>query len=133
MQPDETAAAVGIVKHNQEQSKTTQTWGYALSDAQNARLLVDGAGALARRWRWEPFETARAESGTTPARFGYSGEERDDETGLVNLREDGVTPQRTVEPHWRTVGTTVAQVERTVRTVGALRRRRGAGPVTATS
>lgn len=47
---------------------------------------MDGAGALARRWEWEPFGTARAESGTTQARFGYGGEERDDETGLVNLR-----------------------------------------------
>ncbi len=76
----------GVAQHDASQPSEAQRWGYTLSDAQNARLLVDGAGALARRWEWEPFGTARAESGTAQARFGYGGEERDDETGLVNLR-----------------------------------------------
>ena len=38
------------------------------------------------RWEWEPFGKARADTGTTATAFGYGGEQKDDETGLVNLR-----------------------------------------------
>jgi RHS repeat-associated protein len=76
----------GIGQHDTSKPSETTKWGYSLSDTQNVRLLVDGAGVLAHRWEWEPFGRARAESGSTAAAFGYGGEQRDDETGLINLR-----------------------------------------------
>jgi len=61
----------GSGQHDSSQSSATTQWGYTLSDSQNGRIMVDGGGTLARRWEWEPFGKSRAESGTTPARFGY--------------------------------------------------------------
>jgi hypothetical protein len=52
---------------------------FRLPDAQNSRLLVDGAGALGHRWEWEPFGKTRADQGTTAAAFGYGGEQKDDD------------------------------------------------------
>jgi YD repeat-containing protein len=68
----------GLAQHDSSKPTEAAKWGYTLSDAQNARLLVDGAGTLAHRWEWEPFGRARADQGTTTAAFSYGGEQQDD-------------------------------------------------------
>jgi RHS repeat-associated protein len=84
--PSSTVTYVGNAQYDSSKPTETEKWGYTLSDAQNAKLLVDNAGNLAHRWEWEPFGRARADTGNTAAAFSFSGEQRDDETGLINLR-----------------------------------------------
>ena len=61
-------------------------WSYFHRDAQNHRLLTDGAVGVSKRWEYDPFGTLRAETGAGDSDFDYAGEQRDGETGLLNLR-----------------------------------------------
>lgn len=64
----------GVGQHDPSKPAGAPPWGYTLADAQNSRLLVDGAGALGHRWEWEPFGKARADVGSTTSPFSYGGE-----------------------------------------------------------
>jgi RHS repeat-associated protein len=76
----------GVRQYDPSQATDPQRWGYPLSDGQSNRLLADGNVAVAHRGEWEPFGRVRADGGSTSSLFGCGGEEKDDETGLVNLR-----------------------------------------------
>ncbi|MCC7103628.1 MAG: RHS repeat-associated core domain-containing protein [Chloroflexi bacterium] len=75
----------GIAQFNPTLGTGAQ-WAYFHQDAQNNRLLTDTSAASSKRWDYEPFGTVRAQSGTAGSDFQYAGEQKDPETGLINLR-----------------------------------------------
>jgi RHS repeat-associated protein len=61
-------------------------WAYFHADAKDNRALTDRAGVVSKRWEYDPFGQIRTQSGTAASDFGYVDEQRDGETGLINLR-----------------------------------------------
>ena len=61
-------------------------WAYFHADAQNNRALSDNAATAAKRWEYDPFGVIRSQSGSSSSDFQYAGEQKDSETGLINLR-----------------------------------------------
>jgi RHS repeat-associated protein len=57
------------------------------------RALTDASGALIQTYRTDPFGVSTATQGTSTQPFGFTGEPRDAETGLVYLRARMYDPQ----------------------------------------
>jgi hypothetical protein len=51
----------------------------------SVRLLTDGSGASAGMWEYDAFGETRAQTGTSLP-IGFVGEQRDDESGSVQVR-----------------------------------------------
>jgi RHS repeat-associated protein len=75
----------GILQHDPAQVGNAQ-WAYFHADAQNNRALTDQIALVSKRWEFDPFGVVRAETGTAASDFQYAGEQKDSETGLINLR-----------------------------------------------
>jgi RHS repeat-associated protein len=75
----------GLSQFDPSQSGNAQ-WAYFHSDHQNNRVLTDGGGLVSKRWEYDPFGVVRSETGSGSSDFGYAGEQKDGETGLINLR-----------------------------------------------
>ena len=60
---------------------------YALADGQRSvRVLADASGQVVGQRRYSAFGEVRAHDGAAAFAFGYSGEQQDEQTGLINLR-----------------------------------------------
>jgi RHS repeat-associated protein len=73
----------GLLQHDSSSS----TWLYQHADALSNRVLTDGSQAVANRWSYDPFGAIRGpDSDDGKSDFGFAGEQKDQETGLINLR-----------------------------------------------
>jgi RHS repeat-associated protein len=73
----------GLLQHDSSSS----TWLYQHADALSNRVLTDGSQAIANRWSYDPFGAIRGpDSDDAKSEFGFAGEQKDAETGLINLR-----------------------------------------------
>jgi RHS repeat-associated protein len=75
----------GVLQHDSSLTGNAQ-WSYFHQDAQNNRALTDNTTSVSKRWEYEPFGSIRTQTGTGASDFQYAGEQRDSETGLINLR-----------------------------------------------
>jgi RHS repeat-associated protein len=75
----------GVLQHDSSLAGNAQ-WSYFHQDAQNNRALTDNAASVGKRWEYDPFGSIRTQPGTANSDFQYAGEQRDSETGLINLR-----------------------------------------------
>jgi RHS repeat-associated protein len=75
----------GVLQHDSSLTGNAQ-WSYFHQDAQNNRALTDNAASVSKRWEYDPFGSIRMQTGTASSDFQYAGEQRDSETGLINLR-----------------------------------------------
>ena len=75
----------GLLQFDPAQSGSAQ-WAHFHQDAQNNRVLSDGGASASKRWEYDPFGVLRTQSGTASSDFQYAGEQKDAETGLINLR-----------------------------------------------
>jgi RHS repeat-associated protein len=74
----------GVLQHDPSQVLNAQ-WSYFHPDAQNNRALTDGIAVVGKRWEYDPFGNVRTQ-GAAASDFQYAGEQKDAETGLINLR-----------------------------------------------
>jgi RHS repeat-associated protein len=73
----------GLLQHD----SSSTTWLYPHADALSNRVLTDGSQAVANRWSYDPFGAIRGpDSDDGKSDFGFAGEQKDQETGLINLR-----------------------------------------------
>jgi RHS repeat-associated protein len=77
--------APGLLQHTSAQGGAA-AFSFFHGDAQNNRVLTDGAAGIANRWEFDPFGIVRSATNPNASEFGYAGEQKDAETGLVNLR-----------------------------------------------
>lgn len=75
----------GLTQFDPSQVGNAQ-WAYFHADHTNNRGLTDGGAFITKRWEYDPFGVVRSETGTANSDFGYAGEQKDPETGLINLR-----------------------------------------------
>lgn len=61
-------------------------WSYFHQDRSNNRIITDNAASIVETVSYEPFGSVRTVSGAAPSEFGYAAQQRDSETGLINLR-----------------------------------------------
>ncbi|MCC7106255.1 MAG: RHS repeat-associated core domain-containing protein [Chloroflexi bacterium] len=61
-------------------------WSFFHGDAQNNRLLTDGGASISKTWEYDPFGVLRSQTGSGASEFQYASEQKDGETGLINLR-----------------------------------------------
>ena len=75
----------GVTQYDPSQTGNAQ-WAYFHTDALNNRVLSDGSATVSKRWEYDPFGVLRSQSGSASSEFQYAGEQKDGETGLINLR-----------------------------------------------
>jgi len=59
----------------------------------SSRALSNGSGQVTARYSYDAFGAVRSSSGTSPNSFKFTGEQADDETGLIYLRARYYDPE----------------------------------------
>jgi RHS repeat-associated protein len=73
----------GILQHDALQA---EPFAYFHGDHQNNRVLTGTAATVTKRWEFDPFGGIRSETGSGSSDFQFAGEQKDADTGLINLR-----------------------------------------------